>query len=179
LTSLPAAFLGYAIRAIESGDMTGRLARQLQSRAASDLLSALKTQAPYATAHSKSHSRALVAVAVGHMDGLQLGIDIEWIDAARPVGQIASYLDWGEVGQEAFYRGWTFREAYYKAFQKNPSKALAVTAMQECPDESTIEIEDGSRLFQRRVFRDFQLSLVWKSAGSQTIVPACLAPSMV
>ena len=171
------AWLGYSFRTIESGDTAKRIPRRLQSQAAAALLSALQTRAPSPALHSKSHSRAVVAVALGQAQAL--GIDIEWIDTTRPLGRIASYLEWGDIDRAAFYRGWTFREAYYKAFQRNPSKDLAARAMEERPDGTIIEFEDGVRLFQRRVLGSFQLGLVWKSAGSEVVVPAYLETPMV
>jgi hypothetical protein len=178
----PASYLAYSVCVIEFGHIGARVSRRLQSRAASELLSALEAQAPFATVHSKSHSRAVAAVAVGRMDDLQLGIDIEWVGAKRPVESIASYLQWEDrdpVTQEAFYRGWTFAEAYYKAFQRLPEKSLAVRAMKEGANGRTIQMEGGIGVFQTRVFQDFQLSLVWKGATPEPVVPTYVAPPRV
>jgi hypothetical protein len=165
-------YLAYAVRAIETGDITARIARRLQSRASSELLSALKEQAPPATAQSKSHSRAVMAVAIGYADDLRLGIDVEWTGAGRPVEAIASYLAWGAVDADAFYRGWTFAEAYFKAFQSRPPKALVVHAIATRPADVPVEMEGGICLFQRRVRRDFQLSLVWRCANAGLLTPS-------
>ena len=167
------AALGYAVRRIEGADIAQRVARRLQSEAAAALLA----QFPSAARHSKSHSRAVVAIALGNVT--RIGIDVEWIDPERPIAQLAAYLEWGEIDRDAFYRGWTFREAYYKAFQANPSAALTVRAMAAPPDETTLVSTDGVHLFQCRVFDRFQLGLVWTSDGAKALVPTYLGQSVV
>src|ERR1700722_6350633 len=157
-------YLAYSVSFIDSENIADRVARRVQTRAATDLLDALMQQAP-ATVHSKSHSRAALAVAIGNLDDLRLGIDIEWTRAARPIESIASYLEWidhGPISNDAFYRGWTFAEAYFKAFQQMPARSLVAIAMTESAEERTIHLVNRIVLFQTRIFRDFQLSLVWK-----------------
>lgn len=163
MTAAAAAPLAYAVRVIPSGDVTRRVARRAQSQAASDLLSALTAQMPLARAHSKSHSRAVVAVAAGGME--RLGIDVEWANPERAIAPILSHLEWespGAVDTDAFYRGWTFAEAYFKAFQERPARQLVAAAMQR--GDGTIRLADGLHLFRTRVLGDFQLSLVWRGA---------------
>ena len=175
-------YLAYSIGVIESSNITDRVPRRRQSRAASQLLSTLQAQTPFATAHSKSHSRAVAAVAIGCMDDLGLGIDIEWTGAERPIASIASYLQWeggDPVTNEAFYRGWTFAEAYYKAFQQHPDKGLVIRAMTEGSDGGPIRMDDGIGFFPVTVGRDFQLSLVWKTTKLGPVVPICVTSPFV
>jgi hypothetical protein len=137
----------------------------VQSPAAGALLASLGGDLAAAT--SKSHSRAVVAAAIGNTSSIRLGIDVEWMSPDRPftaimqafVPSLLSPLD-----GDSFYRGWTFLEAYYKAFQQLPcprdiEKFIAVEAKQ-----TPHQIENGSWVQQQNVFESFKLCLVWKSS---------------
>lgn len=122
-------------------------------------------------ASSKSHSRAAVAVAVCGMPGVVIGIDVEWIAPERPIRAMARNL----LGEEApdialhdFYRLWTFRESYFKAFQCAPSPAMTLEFL-SCSASLTIHrLGVGVNVLEHRLAADaFQLCLVWSG-------PACI-----
>ena len=81
---------------------------------------------------SRSHSRGLVAVAVGNPPLLRLGIDIEYADPGRPWRDItALYMPGaapGGLGPMEGCRLWTFGEAYFKAFAQTPAADLLLRA---------------------------------------------------
>ena len=93
-----------------------------------------------------------------------LGIDIEWITPARPIAAIAGnfFGDAGRaVGVADFYRGWTFYEAFFKAFQRSPSPARVLELIERPDMQSVHRLSDGTKVLQHRVADAFQLSLVW------------------
>ncbi len=156
----------YATDVLPAGDPSRRVPRREQSVAASRLLARL-TAGFVPSAHSKSHSRALVAAAVGDVAGLSLGIDIEWMAPGRPFAAIArDVLDVaGDIDAEAFYRGWTFYEAYYKAFQRFPDGDDTRTVVASARDGEIVRLDGETCAIQHRVAGAFRLCVVWRDAG--------------
>lgn len=142
-----------------------RVSRKHQSAGAQHLLDILEPRfAP--TARSKSHSRAAVAAAAGNAEGLSLGIDIEWMAPNRPFAAIARVFLKSvpvEMGPEEFYRGWTFAEAYFKAFGRMPPEAVLEEIFTRPPSDEIRQLGDGKNILHRRVLADFQLCLVWQA----------------
>lgn len=162
----------YTTGLIGAGQPADRVPHARQSAAASRLLEALAGDEGRPLASSKSHSRSAVAAAMSATAAHPLGIDIEWITPARPVAVIArDFL--GDVGKAIgvadFYRGWTFYEAFFKAFQRPPSSARVLELI-ERPDTPSIHcLGDGIKVLQHRVADAFQLSLVW--SGNDDGIP--------
>jgi phosphopantetheinyl transferase len=98
--------------------MSARLPHHEQSPAAAALLNALRRETGVAEGpSSKSHSRAVVAAALG--EHRRIGIDVEYCDARRDLAGLSRYLlgaDAAALSLSEFYRLWTFHEAYFKAF---------------------------------------------------------------
>jgi hypothetical protein len=119
-----------------------------------------------------SHSRCAVAAAVGDANGLLLGIDIEWMSPDRDFAAIAGFfLDPppAQIGAVDFYRGWTFFEAYFKAFQRLPPER-DLRAVIACSGHDMQNLSEGAHLLQLNVAGEFQLSLVWHAPTLQTCV---------
>lgn len=162
----------YATGLIGAGQPGERVPRARQSAAASHLLETLVGDEGRPLASSKSHSRSAVAVAMSAWGKHPLGIDIEWATPARPIAMIArNFLgDAGSaIGVADFYRGWTFYEAYFKAFQRSPSPARVLELIERPDMQSVHRLSDGTKVLQHRVAGAFQLSLVW--AGDDDSMP--------
>lgn len=93
---------------------------------------------------SLSHTRSLVAVAVGR--GLALGVDVEPIDRVAAVTDIAArYFAPAEAalvrgeGRRAFLRLWTLKEAYLKATGEGLARPLRSFAFTLDP----LRVDDG------------------------------------
>jgi hypothetical protein len=148
-----------------------RLQRSVQSSAAEELMSRLTSKMAI-TARSKSHSRTMIAVAAGDAPDLRLGIDIEWKKPDRPFDAIAGlFVDVAgrTIGIDAFYRAWTFGEAYFKAFQRQAG-AAELDQILDLPADSAGPIAlgaDGIWTWQRPLGDAFQMSLVWRTAGNE------------
>ncbi len=142
-----------------------RWPRAQQSHAAAVLLADMRAQTGLAAGPcSKSHSRALAAAAVA-ISG-SLGVDVELADPARAITALARQL----LGRESalshwdFYRLWTFREAYFKAFGAFPGEALL-----RCAEQAGRMQPAGYRLgcvqvHHQVIFGAFQLAAVWNGA---------------
>lgn len=113
----------YAVRRLQGFDPGQRPPKALESAAARALQAELD---PSATVFSRSHGRGLIAAAVAAPPIVRLGIDVEWIDPRRRMAEIAEhYLGAAEaVTPEQFFRGWTFGEAWFKAFGNDPEPTL-------------------------------------------------------
>lgn len=156
----------YATGLIGAGQPGDRVSRARQSAAASRLLEALAGREGQPLARSKSHSRSAIAVAMSTGAECPLGIDIEWMTSARSISAIArGFLgDTGKaIGVADFYRGWTFYEAFFKAFQQAPSPARVLELIERPDRQSVHGLSDGTKVLQHRVADAFQLSLVWCS----------------
>ena len=133
--------------------------KALESAAARALQAELD---PAATVFSRSHGRGLIAAAVAGPPVTRLGIDVEWIDPRRRMAQIAEhYLGAAEaVTPEQFFRGWTFGEAWFKAFGRDPEPALIRIAGGNTSAEP-VAVGDAW-LLQALPEPGFVLSLVWR-----------------
>ena len=166
----------YATQILPTDDIGRRVPRQRQSAAASRLLEQLGGPRFLTVAQSRSHSRAAVAVTACDAVGSSLGIDIEWMAPDRPFDAIAhAFLTSApqQIGIGDFYRGWTFFEAYYKAFQRFPEGALVKTVVRRAFAGTPHSLGDGSWAMLRRVSDLFQLCLVWRT--SEFCVPTHVA----
>lgn len=164
----------YAVETLATVDSGQRLPRAQQSAGAARLLDGLTEGAFHPVAVTKSHSRTGLAAASGNAPGLRLGIDIEWMAPDRPFDAIAqSFLPIASapIGMAEFYRGWTFFEAYFKAFQRFPRAELVAEIATRASDDRVHALVDKVWMLQRRVLENFQLCLVWTHATSEM----CLA----
>jgi hypothetical protein len=154
--------------------LQGRTPRPAQSLAARVLLQELCSGPdmpdifPYTT---KSHSRAVVAAAAGDHTIGALGIDVEFMAEGRPFRAILSHFAQTlpeTVDSPAFYRGWTFLEAYFKAFQRYPAPADLSTAITRPSSEAVWLTQDAASVLQHRIGDAFSLSLVWNNPNEST-----------
>jgi hypothetical protein len=148
----------YAIDRLPVADPTGRVPHRDQSAAAAQLVARLGP----ATLTSRSHSRGMITAAAG--DALALGIDIEWRKPGRDFANLArAFLERAPDRMTAadFYRGWTFHEAYYKAFQRFPGEADVSAVL--AAESETVTLTGGTQVLQRGVAQMFQLCLVWRA----------------
>lgn len=151
----------YAVRRLPGHEPGQRPSRALESAAARALQAELD---PAASLFSRSHGRGLIAAAVAAPPVTRLGIDIEWIDPRRRMAQIAEhYLGAPEaVTPEQFFRGWTFGEAWFKAFGHDPPPDLIRIAGGNLSAEPVRVGE--AWLLQTLPEPGFVLSLVWSHA---------------
>lgn len=166
-----AAKIHYAIDILPTEDIRLRVPKSRQSAAASRLIARLQDVCGPVTATSRSHSRAVMAAVVGAAPALSLGIDIEWMAPNRPFDAIAEmFLPPSSRPMDilAFYRGWTFFEAYYKAFQHFPAEALVHALVAHARDGDVLRLEDGACLTQFCVADDFRACIVWRHGASET-----------
>jgi hypothetical protein len=167
---MPKARIVYATDILPVNDIRARMPRMQQSAAASRLAARLEEACPAAMARSRSHSRAIIAAAAGSMPGLILGIDVEWMAPNRPFDAITRMLLPSaslQMDMQTFYRGWTFSEAYYKAFGDFPGEALLREAIAAGNDSRAVGLADGTHVLLDRVAEDFRICLVWRHTGSE------------
>lgn len=160
----------YATSHLVADTLGRRIARQRQSSAARQLLETLEAEiAP--TARSKSHSRTMVAAAVGNVAGLSLGIDIEWMAPDRPFAAMTGIFlkaAPAQIGMEEFYRGWTFAEAYFKALQHLPRESDIQNVAAGSTHDGVLRLSDATNVLQRRIDNVFQLCVVWHAPALQS-----------
>ena len=150
--------LKYKVRRLPGYEPGQRPPKALESAAARALQAELD---PAATIFSRSHGRGLVAAAVAAPPVTRLGIDVEWIDPRRRMAQIAEhYLGAAEpVTPGQFFRGWTFGEAWFKAFGQDPAPDLIRIAGSNLSAEPIAVGE--AWLLQALPEPGFVMSLVW------------------
>jgi hypothetical protein len=103
--------------------------------------------------------------AAGTIPGLSLGIDVEWMAPNRRFGEISQmFLPPTERSLDilTFYRGWTFFEAHYKAFQRFPNPALVKALIGHSQDGNVVRLEDGVCAMQLCIETDFRACVVWR-----------------
>ncbi len=169
----------YAINILQNDDIRRRVPRGMQSAATSLLLAQMAEQYTPIHASSKSHSRSVGAVAVGLIPELLLGVDVEWMAPNRPFSQIAQTFLGAQdkdLDAPAFYRGWAFYEAYYKAFQRFPGTPLIRTVIAHTRGDSPLLLDGGIGAFLRCVEGDFQLCIVWHHATQQPDIAEVTPP---
>lgn len=154
--------LRYATRRLAGITPGQRPGKALESAAARALQAELD---PAATIFSRSHGRGLVAAAVAGPPVTRLGVDIEWIDPGRRMAEIAEhFLGAPAAGltPEQFFRGWTFGEAWFKAFGADPSPDLIrIAGANQSPEPVAV---GEAWLLQTLPEPGFVLSLVWAGA---------------
>ncbi|HYE47256.1 MAG TPA: hypothetical protein VEA44_15945 [Caulobacter sp.] len=151
----------YAVRALPGFSPGQRPPKALESAAARALQAELDPAAPL---FSRSHGRGLVAAAVAHPPVARLGVDIEWVDPRRRMADIAEHYlgETVDLTPEQFFRGWTFGEAWFKAFGADPAPDLIRIAGAN-RSEAPVAVGDAW-LLQALPQPGFVLSLVWRSA---------------
>ncbi|MBX3479412.1 MAG: hypothetical protein KF842_03360 [Caulobacter sp.] len=151
--------LCFATRRLAGVTPGQRPAKAMESAAARALQAELD---PAATLFSRSHGRGLVAAATARPPVTRLGVDIEWIDPGRRMAEIAEHflgVPAPDLTPEQFFRGWTFGEAWFKAFGADPSPDLIRIAG---ANRSTEPVAVGEAwLLQTLPEPGFVLSLVW------------------
>jgi hypothetical protein len=149
----------YAVRRLPDFEPGARPPKALESAAARALQAELD---PHPAMVSRSHGRGLIAATVAHPPITRLGIDIEWIDPRRRMAAITEhYLGAAEaVTPEQFFRGWTFGEAWFKAFGRDPEPELIRIAGGNRSDEPVVVGE--AWLLQSLPEPGFVMSLVWR-----------------
>jgi hypothetical protein len=155
----------YGIDVIPSDDLGKRISRRIQSARATTLAAQLCTDAG-SELLSKSHSRALVAVACASSPVTALGIDIEWMAPDRPYAAILSHFlpsVPAPIACEAFYRTWTFLEAHFKAYQHWPPAEELQQVIAAPARDGPWQTINGNHLIQHRVAGKFQLTVLWRS----------------
>jgi hypothetical protein len=144
------------------GEQRGaRVARSLQSAAAEALLQELRARTGISKHFSKAHSRALAAAAVAQS---RVGIDVEYRAPGRRIEDIVVLLMGARpLDEEAAYRVFTFREAYFKAFGIWPDRDLLRRAADAAePGDWRAE---NVRIRHEPVGDDFNLTLVWSDVS--------------
>ena len=166
----------YGARALAPPPLGARVPRRRQKEAVRYLLAEVSARAPVGCSsvteyQSMSHSRRIVAAAIGR--GGRVGIDVELMCPRRNTGAILEVflapMD-NPVSLSAFYRVWTFGEAYFKAFGRLPgSEALSQVIDVHAGDGTS----DGAYRVDCRKngaagvlhsvpFDDFALTIVWE-----------------
>jgi len=141
-----------------------RLAREVQSTAANDLLRRLRAESGVAGgAASKAHARAISAAAV--IGAGRVGIDVEYLAPGRPIGAIARFLLGASVRDDAAaYRAFTFHEAYFKAFGAAPERELARDVAESL--EPLAWPRAGLGVLHAAPSESFVLTLVWSGESA-------------
>lgn len=147
------------VRFLPAAPRGARAARPLQSATAAALLAQIRAETGIASGpSSKAHSRALAAAAVA--PGGSVGIDVEHFTPGRPIQAIARYLMGAPAhNDEAAYRAFTFREAYFKALGAWPARGLvqaAAASAELCYQTGEVNV------LHERIGDDFLLTLVWR-----------------
>ena len=115
---------------------------------------------------SRSHSRGLAA-ATAASGPSALGLDAEYADSRRPwPAIIAHYAQAPRIEGapvDALCRGWTFLEAWYKAFGAWPSSEQVCEAVGAQP-ESPAPVSAGEDIYRFHMTPapGFSATLVWK-----------------
>ena len=159
----------YATMLVPAAVASERIRHQRQSLAAQDLLEKLQ-KGIKTTATSKSHSRTAIAVAASNATSLSLGIDIELMAPNRPFDALGrSFLTFAPtpLGMDAFYRCWTFGEAYFKAFQRLPTTTIMQEFIGHVKHTGVFRLT-GDVYVMQKVYNDlFRLCLVWQTGASE------------
>jgi len=168
----------YSVRQIAPPPLAVRAPHRMQSKEAARLLGSLSVQIrDDLTAQSIAHSRALVAAVATSASGISLGIDLEFVDDTRHLQGLAQALGWAapkNIDTAAFYRGWCFYEAYFKAFQTRPRPRQVARVMARKRRRAPWRLEKDIYLLERLYFRSFQLTIVWH--GLPTVArPICFS----
>jgi hypothetical protein len=158
----------YSADILSTDDPSRRLPRARQSAAATRLGKGLRDANFIPTTLSKSHSRMAVAAALGDARVSALGIDIEWIAPERRLDAVAAMI-FDPVPENLapldFYCGWTFYEAYFKAFQRFPPGVSVSDVVAHAPRDGIFRFADGTQVLHRVVAESFLLCIVWEASA--------------
>ena len=173
---------GIAYSIVPTGDVPPgtRVPRWTQRKAVQRLRSAL-AESVSSPAVSVAHSRNLV-VAAAATSGTRIGIDIEWTDTRRQIQRRwdLAFPGLGGVAVDStvFYRGWTFAEAWFKAFQVWPMARQVDEFLRISPQDGVAQFVGRACVFPLAV-GGFQLCLVWQQneRGLKTPVYIDFGPS--
>ncbi len=164
----------YGVRSISPPPLRVRVPHRRQSENARRLLADISASAPepwpeMGEHRSISHSRGVVAAAIAH--GARVGIDVEYMCPKRNTGAILEVflgpMD-KPVSRVAFYRAWTFGEAYFKAFGRLPGAESLARIVEHHVDDGLYRIERRENaavgVLHSKPFQNFSLSIVWEMA---------------
>jgi hypothetical protein len=154
------------------------LSKRDQRRAAEELEACLyhKFDVHVQITRSRSHSRGMVGAALAAGPGRPLGLDLEWMDAARDWREIAAWYFGGAAPDRldltGFYRAWTFGEAWFKAVGTLPASAAWLAASADLGDRGVpFAPKGGLCALHRRIGADFMLCLVWDGRPAPAYQP--------
>lgn len=122
---------------------------------------------------NRTHSRGIAAAVLS--DEIQpLGIDIEYADTRRNWPEILSVFcdsaDLTHYSIHALNRGWTFLEAYYKAFAKYPSaNAMLSVISKQFEDGKTYSCNHEYACLHQAIETDFYMTIIWKPISFSAI----------
>ncbi|MFC7290842.1 hypothetical protein [Hirschia litorea] len=119
-----------------------------------------------APSYSRTHCRG-IAAAMLSKNIIPLGIDIEYADPRRNWPEILSVfcdnIALSGYSIHALNRGWTYLEAYYKAFaQYPPAKDVIAVIDHQFPDNEIYQNADGYLCLHRSIETVFYMTLIWK-----------------
>lgn len=147
---------------------------------------------PVALAFNLSHTRGMVALAVGGDTGMPLGVDVENLTRTVDLKVANSYFVAREVAwliglpevrqAEGFLRLWTLKEAFIKATGKGLTQSLSSFGFElglELGEERIYFTDAGAetiaddpaawRFRQRVVEEDFMLAVGWRNADAGNV----------
>lgn len=166
----------YDVRAISPPPLCIRVPRRRQSAEVRRLLGDLSVRvpAPYpgSEEHSSlSHSRCVAAAAIAQH--VRVGIDVEYMCPRRDThGILEVFLGpiHKPVSPAAFYRAWTFGEAYFKAFGELPGAESLARVIEHHADEGLYRVARRENapvgVLHSKPFDDFALTIVWELADN-------------
>lgn len=164
----------YGVRAISPPPLRVRVPHRQQSAEVRRLLADLSARVPapcLATEErrSLSHSRRVACATIAHHS--RVGIDVEYICPRRDIhGIFESFFGpmVKPVSPAAFYRAWTFGEAYFKAFGRLPDTENFARVVEHHADEGAYRVEFPESaafgVLHSKPFDDFALTIVWEMA---------------
>lgn len=162
----------YGVRAISPPPLCVRVPHRQQSAAVRRLLSDVMATARGSSVTSEqgdslSHSRGVAAAATSGLG--RVGIDVEYICSRRNIQAILEAflgpLD-ETVSPAAFYRVWTFGEAYFKAFGILPEAEILDRVFRHHSGEGLYRADHhkspGVGVLHSKPFDDFSLTITWE-----------------
>lgn len=174
----------YDVRAISPPPLCVRVPRRRQSAEVRRLLGDLSARVPAPRPKTEerssvSHSRCIAAAAIAHH--VLVGIDVEYMCPRRDMHAILEVflgpMD-KPVSPAAFYRAWTFGEAYFKAFGELPGAQSLGRVIEHHADAGLYRVDRSETtavgVLHSKPFDDFALTIVWEmvdTAGTPTPPP--------
>ncbi len=164
----------YGVRAISPPPWRVRVPHRRQSaevrRLLGDLSARVAAPRPETEERSSlSHSRCIAAAAIARNG--RVGIDVEYICPRRDIhGIFESFFGpmVKPVSPTAFYRAWTFGEAYFKALGRLPDTKTIARVVEHHSDEGLhrVQLSESAAVgaLHSRLLDDFALTIVWQVA---------------